>query len=157
MSPFAGGRRAKGRWAVTLRSVPSFRTTRLRNGQELDKGTVALTDVQALVRLHRVNPAPPYGVDAPMTASTFCWLAGQTGLSVGARRKENAKSGLSGRYTLTCEIARVCSFLASDVASYVSCASIHADAGTSTSALSSNPDVRPSGFLGSTKEADDKA
>jgi NAD(P)-dependent dehydrogenase (short-subunit alcohol dehydrogenase family) len=77
----------------------------------------------------RVNVVVPYGIDTPMAKQTFEVLAARQGVSADEIREADEATIPLGRYASSAEIANVCVWLASDLATYVNGASIPVDGG----------------------------
>jgi NAD(P)-dependent dehydrogenase (short-subunit alcohol dehydrogenase family) len=75
----------------------------------------------------RVNAVLPYAVDTPMAAETAMQAAATTGISLDQLRRMEEETIPLGRYATPEEIARVCVWLSSDLATYVTGASVSVD------------------------------
>ena len=80
----------------------------------------------------RVNAVCPGAVDTPMSDRLVAQLAGLDGVEPAALRRRYEAGAPIGRYATPDEIARVCVFLASDLAAYVVGASLVVDGGELT-------------------------
>jgi NAD(P)-dependent dehydrogenase (short-subunit alcohol dehydrogenase family) len=79
----------------------------------------------------RVNAILPYGVNTPMASATFARMVREKGISEEeARRLDYSRIAL-GHYAEPVDIARVCVFLASELAGYVTGASLDVDGAAS--------------------------
>jgi NAD(P)-dependent dehydrogenase (short-subunit alcohol dehydrogenase family) len=75
----------------------------------------------------RVNTVLPYAVDTPMAAETLRRMEAETGIDAAQLRRTEEQRIALGRSATPDEIARVCIWLASDLASYVTGSSITVD------------------------------
>jgi NAD(P)-dependent dehydrogenase (short-subunit alcohol dehydrogenase family) len=95
-------------------------------------GLMQCTAQELAPRGVRVNAVCPGAVDTPMSDRLVEQLAGLEGVEPSALRRRYEAGAPIGRYATADEVARVCVFLASDLAAYVAGASLVVDGGELT-------------------------
>jgi NAD(P)-dependent dehydrogenase (short-subunit alcohol dehydrogenase family) len=127
-----GARRLGAGGAITIISSQAGRRGGAGRGAYAATKFGAIGLVESLARevgseQIRVNAVLPYAVDTPMAAETARLMSATSGLSIADLRRAEEDSIPLGRWAAPEEIARVCVWLASDLATYVTGASISVD------------------------------